>query len=109
MEAGSTSSSLRQGACRSIAKWSWNRGYGKPMITVFLPGAIDHMRDEFGLLDPPFMGCKFSAWHKKRFIYPSRLQFAIVDYINNIYVTTNDVTKGLIGPCQTRTVQRFWA
>ena len=38
IKAGSTSSSLLQGPCR----WSWNRRYVKPVITV-LPGAIDHV------------------------------------------------------------------
>ena len=30
------------------------------------------------------------------------------NYINNIYVTANDVTKGLIDLCYVRTVQQFW-
>ena len=40
MEAGSTSSSLRQGPSRSIAQVARNGRYGKPVITVFLQGAI---------------------------------------------------------------------
>ena len=60
MEAGSTSGTLRQGPCRSIAKWSWS-GNGKPVITAVLPGAIDHVPDEFSPLHLPFMELKFSA------------------------------------------------
>ena len=52
---------LCTGPYGSIAKWPWNRGYSKPVITAFLPGAIDHVRDEFGPLHLPFMVRKFCA------------------------------------------------
>ena len=61
MEAGSTNGSLRRGPCRLIAKWPWNCGYGKPVITTFLQGVIDHVQDKFGCLHLSFMECKFSA------------------------------------------------
>ena len=53
--------------CRKdlVVRLPSGRGYyGKPMIIAILPGAIDHVRDEFGSPHLPLMGCKFSAWHK---------------------------------------------
>ena len=97
-----------QGPCCLIAKWPWNRGYGKPVITTFLPGAIDHVWNKFGPLHLLFMERTFSAYARN----VSSTRAAPVryfNYINDIHVTTDDVTKGLIGLCQTRTVQRFWA
>ena len=82
----------------------------KPTITVFLPGAIHHVRDEFGPLHlPSWSTNSLPSTARNVSSTQSRLQFAIFNYINDIHVTADDVTKGLICLCQRRTMQWFWA
>ena len=65
-----------QGPCCLIAKWPWNRGYGKPVITTFLPVPSIMCGTNLVLCICPLWSA-LSLLMQETFHLPEQLQFAI--------------------------------
>ena len=108
MEAGSTSGSLHKDLVVRLPS-------GRGIVDTASPSSLPSSQVPSITCGTNLVLCICPLWcansvlSARKFHLPEQLQFTIFNYINNIRVTTDDVSKGLIGLCQTRTVQRFWA